>query len=314
MFNDKFYADKDPILNRYNYRLWSNDHGSDPVIETRKSYAEWHGMFCAADDILKSTPVVQDDWENNPFENWLARWTFAWPNFWLADLRDPVPLEDIYWHLERAESKDWEKEILTDAFDPLIGLPESSLPGYLVLNGYYRRADKEASESMFINSALVTPEKASALLRAVQTVVNSHDYSIPPEGDRLEINEDGFELHGWLRTMGSDWGNIDELDPLRNSISSSIVVPGEDFIEWGDLISSCDHKYHWRRENEEEKVCILECWDDLQVTEREYKEFHSEGHRLWVRVETLLEYLRNGRSKTLLPTSCHRERLKRHLL
>jgi len=285
----------DWIKKRYDYNLWSNYQGTEPVVETRQSYAEWHAMFCVADYLLRNRPVVRDEWECDPYGNWLARWALAWPNFWLADIREPVPLEDIYWNLERPESEDWKREIPENAFDPLVGLPDSSRPGFLVLNGWYRRANRGASETMHISSALVTPETAPALLRALQTAVNPHDYRIPLEEDELEIAEEGFELKGWLRELRSDWGGIDQKDPLRNDLSSSLVIPGKDFVEWGNLVSYPERKHYWRKGNEEEKVTILECWNDLQVTEREYKGFYSEGYRLWVRVETLLKYLRNRR-------------------
>lgn len=293
--NEDLSYDNDWIKKRYNYNLWSNNHGSEPVVETRQSYAVWHAMFCVADHLLRNRPVVRDEGKSDPYGNWLARWTIAWPNFWLADIRDPVPLEDIYWSLERPESKDWEQEISPDAFDPLVRIPDSLLPGFIVLHGWCRRANQGASETMHISSALVTPETAPALLRALQTVVNPRDYRIPPEGDELEIAEEGFELKGWLKILQSDWEGIDQNDPLRNNLSSSLVVPGKDFVEWGNLVSSPERKHYWRKGNEEEKVTILECWNDLQVTEREYKGFYSEGHRFWVRVKTLLEYLRNRR-------------------
>ncbi len=159
---------------------------------------------------------------------------------------------------------------------------------------------------MYIDSALVTIETAPALLRALQTATNPNDYRVPPEGDRLEISQNGFELRGWLRGIGSKWEGIDEMDPLRNKLSSSLEGPGRDFMEWGALVSSSDQKLHWRKSPEEENVTIFECWNDLQVKEREYQEFYSEGQRLFVRVETLLRYLRERQRCLIVKCMIHR--------
>ncbi len=102
----------DWLRRRYDWELWGNHQGADPIAETLETYLEWHAMFCAADELLRNRPVILDEWEKDPFDDWLTRWTLAWPNHWLSDMRDPVPLEDIYWHLERPESEDWEQQIL----------------------------------------------------------------------------------------------------------------------------------------------------------------------------------------------------------
>lgn len=287
------HVSNDWLRRKYDWRLWTNHQGAEGIVETLETYLEWHAMFCAADELLRNRPVILDTWEKDPFGDWLGGWTLAWPSQWLSDMRDPVPLEKIYWDLGRSESEDWERQISPDAFDLLVGIREPPRPGFLVLNAWYRRADHSISETMNIESALVTPETAPALLRALQTTSNPRDYRVPPEGDELEIAEEGFELKGWLRSMSSRWGGIDEKDPLRNDLSHSVVIPGRDFTEWSDLDSSVDLKLHWRRGHDRDPVTIFECWDDLRTTEREYIGFYSEGRRLFVRIDALLKYLKD---------------------
>lgn len=283
---------RDWIRQKYHFSLYSNGHGSDPTVETIQNYAEWHAMFCTADELLKTHPVKYDEWENDPYNNWLTRWTLNWPGYWIADLRDSVPLEDIYWYFSEPTGENWKQQISLDAFDPLIGLNKTSIPEFLVLHGYYRRAVRGVSESMYISSALVTPETAPALLCAMQTAVNPNDYCVPPEGDELEISSEGFELKGWLAILESECGSIDEDDPLRNHLSSSLVVPGTDFALWANLEYSSDYKRYWRRGHEDKSVTKLECWDEHPKTDRKDRSFYSEGHRLWVDVNILLDYLK----------------------
>ncbi|WP_378954579.1 hypothetical protein [Pelosinus sp. sgz500959] len=291
---------RDWIRQRYDYALYSHGQCSGPTIETVQTYAEWHSMFCVADELLKTRPVLYDKWENDLYGHWLGRWTLTWPAYWLADIRDSLPLEDIYWQLDEKVGENWDKEISPDAFDPLIGLTESPVPKFLVLHGSYRRAIHGASESMHISSALVNPDTASALLRALQTAVNPNDYRVPSdEKDELEIFSEGFELKGWLRVMEANSEGIDKDDPLSNHISSSLVIPGVDFVEWANLEYSPDRKQYWRKEKSGYMVTLLECWNEQPLTDREYREFYSVGHRLRVDVNTLLDYL-NERQRCLI--------------
>ena len=287
------------------WNLYYNDHGSEPTIEDLQTYLEWHAMFCAADELLSKQPLMRGYWEEDTYQGWLKGWAVTSPVQWLADMRDPVPLVPIYWSIERPDGDDWEKKIPEDAFNPLLGLVHSDRPGFLVLNGSYRRAISDSSESMNIESALVTPETASALLRALQTAGNPNDYRIPPEGDNLEISEGGFKLEGWLRYVRIESG-LDRKDPLRNDLSGSYVAPGLDFSYWADLVCSPDHKYYWPKGHENEPVMIFECWDDLRESEGQRIGFYTDGYRLWVRIKSLLAYLHDRNHYLIVKCMIHR--------
>ena len=63
---------------------------------------------------------------------------------------------------------------------------------------------------MSIYSALVTPEKSEALLRALSTTKDLHDYAIPSAGSDMEIDTSGFELEGGssIRAEIEGWTNM----------------------------------------------------------------------------------------------------------
>ena len=289
-------------------KLCSNDHGTDPVVEARRSYAEWHSMFCAAGELLGTHPIMEDKWEGggNAFEYWLTQWTCTWPDFWIADMRDPAPLEKPFWHLEGPIGEDWEEKISPDAFDSFVSITERSESEFFFLDGDYRRANRDGSETINIDSALVIPETAPALLRALQTTEDPYRYCVPLEGGDLEIDAEGFELKGWLRHQDPVRSGLDMNDPLRNSLSGSIILPGMDFMAWGDLISSSDLKRFYRKGKELEAVTIFENWNDLRTTERHHQGFYSEGSRLHVRKTSLLAYLKDRQRYLIVKCTIHR--------
>lgn len=284
---------KERRIRDYRWELTSNDHGSEPTIETLRTYAEWHAMFCAAEELLRTSPLEKDNWAEDTFLDWLLSHCTSYPKWWLADMRDPVPLDKIFWTMVPPDSADWETSIPENSFDPLVGFEHAKISEYVVLDAYIRRANEGYTETIHIASALASVETAPALLRALQTVRNPMDYRIPPEGDDLEIDKGDFRLLGWLKDIERPHDGIDMKDPLRNNLSGTLTLPGKRFSEWAKLISSPDNKLHWTYGEDQKAVTKFECWDDLPTTERNYRGFYSEGRRLWVHTPTLISFLKN---------------------
>jgi hypothetical protein len=296
----------DPLMKAHDFDGLStlNRHGSEPIIERLQIYLEYHAMFCVADRLLTERPIIEK-WGENPWESWFRRWNLTWEDTWLADRRDPTPLERQFWEIDRADQKTWRWEISSLDFDHALGLITRIHTGSLVVDAYQHRYYHKDYETLCISSALVSLHTAQALLQALQTT-NSHSYWLPSAGDESEIDIADFELKGWLKNIRIDFDGIDESDPLRNQLSSTITMPGQLFTEWARLHFSKDTKKSWREDHPEKTVTLFEHWDDCPQTDRAYG-FKTEGSRLWINIDELLRFLKE--SKFSLIIAC---RIDRH--
>lgn len=66
--HERCSAERDSDKHAYDWHETSNDHGSEPSVETLQSYAERHGMFVVAGELVDTTPVVQGKRET--FDEW----------------------------------------------------------------------------------------------------------------------------------------------------------------------------------------------------------------------------------------------------
>ena len=107
-------------------------------------------------------------------------------------------------------------------FDRLLGLGGDRLS----LCGHWTTIFGRREEEVRISSALVEPDRSTALLRALQTVTNSHDCRIPDAGDDMEIDKSGFLLKGWVENcyFGSA---LDEFDPWAGAIQYPPLKPAK---------------------------------------------------------------------------------------
>jgi hypothetical protein len=67
--HERCTSESDADKHEYDWRETSNDHGSEPSVETLQSYAERHGMFVVAGELIDTSPVVQTSW-GGPFDEW----------------------------------------------------------------------------------------------------------------------------------------------------------------------------------------------------------------------------------------------------
>ena len=138
---------------------------------------------------------------------------------WLADRRDPIPLERPAWKDEK-ETDDWRWSTTRNDFDRII----EARDGRMNLWGWWTWVSGHREESIHVYSALVSSDRSMALLRALQSVDNPHDYRIPDAEDDLQINFDGFQLKGWIVDRSHD-GRLDEQDPWAGAIRYPPLEP-----------------------------------------------------------------------------------------
>lgn len=213
------------------WHLWSNDHGSRPTLERPFLYYEWHAMWCTLGELLSKYPLAEDDdfgW--NDFYQRLNRNMLTTPPDWLTDLRMAKPLEAQFWSKNEKTVDNWIEN--PDELEFLAELCGASRDRKgIVVRGYHETESRWFRSSVHLESALVEPCVADALLRALQTTSHYADYRIPPEGHELEIDEAPYRLIGWIKERESYDRAIDEHDPLHNEIGELGVEPGMSAFE-----------------------------------------------------------------------------------
>ena len=221
------YWDRDERSRRGFFRdneTW-HSHGSYPRTEDLSFYLSYHAMMTVAGKLLATVPLHQDpDHLDNEFEGWLQRHLLSRQDgCWLADRRDPAPLEWPNWKDEKQED-DWRWSVDRSDFDRLLGLGEDRLN----LWGYWNTVSGQQEETVYISSALVASDRSESLLRALQTATDPHTYTywIPDAGDELEIDESGFQLKGWVENRDSETGR-DEFDPWAGAIRYPPLKPAK---------------------------------------------------------------------------------------
>lgn len=214
---------------RFSDRDWSltsNRHGSNPTLERLNTHLEWHGLWCAVGELIRTEPLIAEEhfeWDALPRR--IAREMLSGPPLWSADLREPVPLRPDFWNEPREPLAEWVTMVREERMRKEL-LP-ADRPGYVVVGGSWHVRTYDRIENVSCSSALVDPTLSASLLRAVQTMDSAWDYGIPREGeeDDLDPEKGPYQMIPWLRTPNSD-GGVDNQDVLRGNASLINWQPG----------------------------------------------------------------------------------------
>jgi hypothetical protein len=274
------------------WALWSNDHGNRPTLERYFTYLEWHGMWCAVGTLLQSRPLASvEPGDYSSFENWLRGERLTRPPFWLSDLRASKPLERQLW--SAPESAAWLAAVDNEDFLREIGIGVASNET-IIVDAHHTTYASDFRSQVTVRSALVQPETAGALMRALQTTEEPYRYWIPYDRDRDggQVDEPPYRLLGWIGLSESDSG-LDKSDPERNQVSGNHCKPGREaergltkrvssdgIIEWLGHASTVEYSYRqWSDSND----------DDEESRSRITR---SNGSRLYVTIDNLRTHLR----------------------
>lgn len=275
------------------WQLLRNDHGSMPLIETLRTYLEYHAMLVVAGELLdEGVSVVVEPYDDpgDPWQYWLRPHLDTDADCWLADRRAPTPLEPYCFGVVPDRTV---FEGSPRTFDELLGEQGSES---LNVSGWIHTSDDSHYVHLHVMSALVSPESAAALLRALQTT-SPYRFQLPYTGEGEgfhghEIDQPGFQLLGWLDDIEVHWTGLDDHDPLSIKVAGDRTVPGEDFREVLDLTTETTGCRLHRPSGEE--VVRVEIWsDEAGPGERHEIPRSSEGRRTWVRRDALLAFLRH---------------------
>ncbi len=290
------YGSKEPRPRRFDdrdYNLTSHRHGTEPVMEPHRQYLEWHAMWCTVGTMLQTHRLAPvDEWGQDPFLYRIQRGKLTVPPVWLADLARPTPLEPRYWSEVAAPGPEWLEGVSNDGF--LIELRAIEHPGYVVVDTYAEAKWLSFGQTANISSALVSPETAHALVRALQSYDNPFDYYLCPEGHDQEIDDDEFRLKGWLKHREMD-SLFDDADVYRNGIRRIEAAPGTALTAALGLEERLTPQVAWWRPQAQKPALIYEEWGDREPKDERHrasgKTVTSRGRRLLIREADLQAFL-----------------------
>lgn len=269
----------------YGDRGTRHSHGSYPHAEDLSFYHSYHSMMMVAGDLIDTVQRHQDSNYSDELEEWISRHDLTRTDgLWLADRRDPDPLEVPGWKAEEV-SETWPFSVTKSDLLEIIKFAGEDICVW----GGWNHADHDREERINVSSALVTPESAHSLLRALQTISSSHGYRIPPSGNDLEIDSGQFKLKGWVRETSKEHG-IDERDPWAGDIGYPPLRPANWFATSLGLQSDDEQRawksqpigkrpalqsYVWGRISEENQYILPETGSRLIVSMEELKQWLS---------------------------------------
>jgi hypothetical protein len=301
--NQDVYSDARKWRNEHQWQLMGNSHGSVPILENLRTYLEYHALQCVAGELIDARlPIAVPSYDDAecPWEGWLTDKVSSSSEYWLSDLRSPTPFLAECWGSWPAIEQ-WRTQRPQKDYDAALGVLEPKHRGQIVIAGTIDLWGTDRHGDIQISSALVTPERARSLLCALQTTQNPHDFNV-----EMEIDESGFEMKSLYHDQRVEEG-LDEFDPLCRNARLSRSLPTTDFISTMKL-KSIDGKPKFVLPTGEIGAW-LEIWSDQSARNRDrISEPFSEGRRLWVRIETLLEYLNEISRDLILDVKIARRR------
>jgi hypothetical protein len=253
-------------------------------------------MHCVVGEMLTTHPISKkDEYGLEEFEDWLRDILPTEPPAWLCDNRGSTPLEPRLWKEDPRTDIGWLYNIGLNEYLIEVGIQRLVREGWIVVGAYYTAHFPKREANIQVNSALVSPETASALVRALQTASNPWDFKIPDEDDRLEIDALPYRLSGWIANIEGD-ARFDEKDPFRYEVSKIRAKPGRQLIETLGLVPQAGTHRTWVCKDTGEAALIYEAWCDEPPPKEDYylRRIRSNGWRLWARADLVRSFLTKG--------------------
>ena len=282
-----------------------HSHGSYPRFDNLNFYLSYHAMMVVAGNLLKTVPIHQDPEDtDDEFNDWLNRHSLSRRDGnWLADRRDPTPREWQNWKDENQDDN-WRWSVCKTDFDRALGINEDRLN----LWGQWNWISGYSKENIHIASALVSSDRSTSLLRALQTTTNPHDYCIPEAGNRLEIDELDFQLKGWVENPNSE-NRLDEFDPWAGDIRFPPIMPAKFVRDFLQLESDIEYRV-WRYQSEgtSKEVLWSQIWGCFRSKDDESES--ESGRRLQVSPAFIREFLGKIHMDLIVEVNIERQKIR----
>lgn len=291
--------DKEPRRKRFALDSMASyhGHGSQPTIERYGTYLEWHAMFCGLGEWIETEPLIAPDHNSDSLKYWLRRWKPTESPTWLADRRGHRPLDKEFVVDNLGDDKHWLRRVPKHRFQAAICGSANLTPGVMTIWGDWSISGKSRQIDVEINTALVDPATASALMRTLS--IKDNRFWLPTEheerDDDVSYKEPPFRLYGWLSRVGSDIG-YDQDDPLRAEVSELKIKPAASLVSKYKLTKKGLLVSLWMNGTAQEWF-RYETWSDWNGKDyelrRRLRPIGSNGYRLLVRKDALLTIMKN---------------------
>ena len=259
-----WHEDERARRNLYNHDQSYASHGAYPDTDSLLQYLAYHAMMIVAGKLLATTPTHRDtEWGGqDEFTEWLSRHDLSRNDSrWLADRRDPSPLERFVWQARKED--DPEYGIITS-----LDLDEALKIGTtLIVWGRWSAANLTHEQSFQVQSALVSPDSSMALLRALSSTKNLYDYQIPSSNSDLQIDHAGFILKGWIEHHSHE-GELDSKDYWSGGVCYPPPVPAVEIVEMMTLETDLDKRVWY--DGAKTPVMSSQIWGHLEVKNQDH--------------------------------------------
>ena len=263
----------------------NHSHGSYPQVESLSFYYTYHALMEVAGELIDKVPVIADPNFGDRLEDWMQKhWLTRDDGKWLADRRDPIPAIWSVWK-NSEETPEWptsvSKAILLDQLDDKKFIP---------VWGRWQEVVGNREQFTYVSSALVSPTRSDALVRALQTAKDPMSYYIPLSGDDdLQIDSGQFQLKGWVMLEPRNDG-IDRFDPWAGSVNFPSVRPAKWFCDKLELSSDCEGRV-WHQPSDITDVQVRSLTWGKNEEEMEHMT-PEKGFRLEVQRKTFCTWLK----------------------
>jgi hypothetical protein len=155
-------ADAEADRHEYDWRDMSHDHGSEPNVETLHSYAERHGMFVAAGEMIDSMPVAKERGSIDEWTDWVRYHVREADPALTSRLLGPPPYDPENYGVFAGDAATWRAHRPTSEYVRHL-TTDDAYTLVADMEGTFGEHDFDVS----VRSLLVRPDTAASLVRAV---------------------------------------------------------------------------------------------------------------------------------------------------
>ena len=263
-----------------------SDGRSWPEEESLYYYLAVHALLTVGAELAAAYPGYKDpESDFDAYTDWLAGYLpLRRDGRWLSDRRDapPTPHPDAVL-ATAAQAEEWPWNMSKADFDRVAGVGQE----WITVSAYVDNDRDRNSEDVQVESALVSPETAEALIVALQTLPQG-GYTLPTTDGFDYPTEPPYELVPWLNG-GQLYQGLDELDERGAGIRFPPTRPSESVVQEFSLSSNADMRA-W--EADETTVFRSRVWKYIHRASRDREE-GTRGESLAVQVDFLKTLLRS---------------------